>query len=186
MSSDRLATLLYWLMLAAGGALLVPCLVLPAWLEYRATLDLYARRRLAVERHQAAVERIREQRKQLETDDAYLLRLARRELNYEIPGVTRIEVEPAELPASSDPPLPELKPRHEEELAPELSALVEQLMVKYPAAQIFARNETRPPLMIMGGGLIVTAVLLLGRSGAHRRTDDPTLRQSDAQSKPRP
>ena len=160
--SNRVSVCLFWLMVLLGTATLAPCLLLPAWLEYQATLDLRALRTYQVQRREAELANLRSQREHLRTDDAYVLRLAREQLNIEIPGVERIPVEPASLaePAAAAvyPPLPVA----EDELVPELSALVEQVFQRHPLMRMFVRPETRPSLMLIGGGLIVSAIVLLG------------------------
>ena len=162
--SSRLATVLYWLMVLLGAAVLAPCLVLPAWLEYQASLDLKALREQQVARREAQLTRLRKQREHLETDEAYVLRLAHQHLNIETPGVRRIPVEPGR-PAERDPAAPAATaplPTQEAELVPELSAMVEQAVQRYPLVQMFVRPESRPSLLFIGAGLIVTALVLLG------------------------
>jgi hypothetical protein len=158
--SGRLAPVMFWLMVLLGGSVLAPCLILPAWLEYQASLDLRALRKEQVERRRAEVARLRKQREHLETDDAYLLRVARENLNIEIPGVQQIHVEPSPLaePATTEPAAAAAQG---DELVPELSAMIEQVMQRYPLTQVFVHPATRPPLMLIGGGLIVTALVLL-------------------------
>lgn len=162
----RLADLLFWLMVLSGAALLAPCLVLPAWLEYQASLDLKALRKQQVERREAEVVKLRKQREHLETDDAYVLRLAHEFLNIEIPGVVRVPVEPS--PQAEQPPAATEPATRDEDLVPELSALVEQAMQHYPIAQLFVRDETRPPIMLAGAGLLVAAIVLLGAPASWR------------------
>ncbi|MFH1745990.1 MAG: hypothetical protein ABIG44_02985 [Planctomycetota bacterium] len=160
--SNRLGDLLFWLMMLVGAAVLAPCLILPAWLEYRASVQLKTLRQEQVARRQAEVDKLRQQREQLLTDDAYALRLAREHLNVDVPGVERIPVvagpvEPAEINVKAlFPPEPD-----NEEIVPELAALIENLVQRYPMAQMFVRPETRPALMFIGGGLIITAIVFL-------------------------
>lgn len=161
--SSRLGDVFFWLMVLVGAAVLTPCLILPAWIEYRASLELKVLRQQQVERRQAEVTKLRQQRTHLETDDAYVLRLAREHLHIQTPGVERIPVEPSPVVDGADPdaataPLPS----DEDELVPELSALVEGLVQRYPLAQMFVHPDTRPSLMFIGGGLIVAAIILLG------------------------
>jgi len=166
--ASRSADVMYWLMLLLGGAVLAPCLILPAWLEYRASLDLKTLRLREVARHQAEIVQLRQQREHLETDDAYVLRLARKDLNVDTPGVERIHVDTTDAP-EDDPGLPASAAADAvDELAPEVSDLVERVLVRYPLARMFAHPATRPPLMIIGGGLIVSAIVLLGGPPAAR------------------
>jgi hypothetical protein len=166
----KLSALVFWAMVLLGGAVLAPCLILPAWLEYEASLDLRALRQQQVERRQAEVEKLRKQREYLETDEAYVLRLARDNLNIEIPGAQQIVVDPSPLAGSSAttaPAGPSSRPA--DELVPELSALVENLMQRYPLAQVFVHPKTRPPLLFIGAGLILTAIVLLSAPAARSK-----------------
>jgi len=166
--SDRLATILFWAMMLAGVTIVIPCLILPAWLEYQAALQLRAIRQHQVNRHEAELARLRKQREHLETDDAYALRLAQRDLNLP-PLAQRIPVEPAPLP---EPAGPDTAPvaAAEDTLAPELSALLDEALRRYPLAWLFTRPDTRPRLLIMGGGLILTALVLLGTPARRQPT----------------
>lgn len=171
---SRFGDLLYWLMVLGGGVLLAPCLILPAWLEYRASLELCALRAEQVAQRRAEVVKLRQQREQLERDDAYLLRLAREDLNLEIPDVRRIVVEPGPA-AQASASVQAVDAAHipADELAPELSALVEKALQRYPLAYMFVHPRTRPPLMLIGGGLVVAAVVLLGRAACPRPAPPP-------------
>lgn len=161
-SSARLANYLYWFMVLLGGAILAPSLILPAWLEYRASLELKAYYQQQFTQRQEDLDRLRVQREHLATDDAYVLRLARKHLNIETPGVEHIPVEPAAAALPTTAPASPQSAVLEDELAPELSALVEQLLVRYPLTGMFVRPQTRPSLLVIGAGLILTAVILLG------------------------
>ncbi len=160
------ADLLFWFMLLAGGAVLTPALVLPPWLEYQASLDLKARHTQQVARWQAEVTKLRKQREYLENDEAYVLRLAYEDLNLKTPGVERVPITPGEYagvsPIEAEPPENAGPP---DELAPELSALVEEVLDRYPLAGMFLWPQTRPSLLFIGGGLVFTAVALLGEPG---------------------
>ena len=163
---SRAEGVLFWFMVALGGALLAPSLILPAWLEYQASLDLQARWAEQIARHEADLTRLQKQREHLKIDDAYALRLAHEQLNLETPGAERIPVEPGIDTPSEPASGPESRPAAgNEELAPELSALVERLMQEHPVTTMFVRAETRPILLFLGGGLILSALLLLGGSG---------------------
>jgi hypothetical protein len=180
-STSRFGGLMFWLMVLLGGALLAPGLILPAWLEYRASVDLRTLRQHQVDARQAEITKLRIQREHLETDDAYVLRVAREDLNIETPGVQRVRVEPE--PGTEDdvgavgPPG---APNEKDDPVPELSALVEELMVRYPlAVRVFLRPETRPPMMFIGAGLVVTAVVLLGAPAGRQRMSAPAARGQD-------
>jgi hypothetical protein len=164
MSTQRQAgNVLFWFMLLSGGLILAPTLILPAWVEYQASLDLRARRAAQVARWEAEVTRLRKQREYLENDESYVLRLAHEDLNVNVPGIERIPITPDEYadlpdisgaePGATQPP---------DELVPELSALVEHVLDRYPLARIFLWPQTRPSLLFIGAGLVFTAVALIG------------------------
>jgi hypothetical protein len=162
--------LMFWLMLAAGYAVLAPCLVLPAWLEYEAQLSQLRDRDAAVT---ALDEQVRQAKKQIDrnkNDPAYILRLAEREFGLSIatPNIAVIPVQPSpprdDAPpaagAASSPPI--------QDVLPELSAFLEQAVARYPYARLFVHETTRPVLLAMSGGLLVTAIMLLGGWGRQR------------------
>lgn len=165
--SDGYRSVIFWLMLLAGAALLAPCLILPPWLEYQAQLE----RHRAAEAYLTAVEeQLRAAEAQLEhlqNDPAYVLRLAEQELGAgaAVPGVETIAVEDGLGSANG----PESAARGREvgggagdELLPEWADYVERVLARHPYAQAFVRSPARPVLMGGGGVLILTAILLLG------------------------
>ena len=170
--SNRLAGLVFWFMVLAGAAIVAPCVILPAWLEYQASLELRALWEQQVADRQAAVVKLRKQRQHLETDEAYVLRLAQEQFNIEIPGVERVPVEPGTLPASDTPPA--APAGASDELVPELSAKVDEILRRHPLAGMFVWPQTRPSLLLIGGGLVLMAIFLLGASPAPNPQSDET------------
>ena len=77
--STRLETLMFWLMLAAGYAVLAPCLILPAWLEYEAQRAQLHDRDAALADLEAQLVQTQRQIERSQNDPAYILRLAARE-----------------------------------------------------------------------------------------------------------
>ncbi len=51
--------------------------------------------------------------------------------------------------------------------------MVEELMHRYPAAQMFVYPKTRAPLLFIGAGMIITAIVLLAPPGANARHQRP-------------
>ena len=167
--SSHLTGALFWFMILGGAVILAPCLILPAWLEYQAALALRVRYEQQLEHRQTEIAKLRKQRNHLEKDDAYVLRLAHEQLKIEIPGVQRIPVEPSALPHGTAAPT-EPAVSCEDELAPELSAIIEDVILRYPLVSMFVRPETRPSLLLIGSGLILTAIILLGTPAVVRRS----------------
>ncbi|MCK4342474.1 MAG: hypothetical protein KAY37_12210 [Phycisphaerae bacterium] len=164
-----LETVLFWAMLLLGTAVLAPCLILPPWIEYQAQLE----RRKAAEAYVAALEqRLRAAEKQidhLQNDPAYLLRLAQREFGDDIPtpGAETILIDPSpnEPAALSDDETGIATDAAGEEFLPELSTFLERVIRRYPRARLFVDSRSRPVLMGLGGALLLTAMVLLGRAG---------------------
>jgi hypothetical protein len=167
-----LETLLFWLMMVAGAAVLAPCLILPAWLEHQAQLE----RRLAAETYVTALQfrldTVQKQIEHLRNDPAYVMRLAQQEFGRSIDASKSetILIEPSPDEGNVGPPVPAAleDPNNVDEFIPELSAFLEQVVRRYPRADFFVNDRTRPYLMGTGGVLMLTAVLLLGRAGVRR------------------
>lgn len=160
-------TLLFWLTILLGTAALAPCLILPAWLERQAQLE-YLR---AHEEYVAALRyRLQTTQKQIEhlnSDPAYILRLAEQEFggSIAVPNVETILIDPGPASAAGQPPLPagtDPNAPRDEKLLPELAAFLDQAMQRYPYAQVFVDSRTRPLLMGIGGVLLLTGIVLLG------------------------
>jgi hypothetical protein len=83
-----------------------------------------------------------------------------------IPNVETIFVEPGEAEASgladAAAPTGADTPPLADELLPELSTFINEAMQRYPHAQLFLDEQSRPILMGVGGALLLTGVVLLG------------------------
>lgn len=158
------AATLFWILCLAGGAVLAPCLILPAWIEYQS-----ASAQLAAA--DARVRNLEEENLRLARlidhqlhDPAYNERQARAEFGLHEPGVETVYVQrpPARTgnaspaPAAAAPPADSL-------VRPELAAFVERSVQQFPQAQLFLHESTRTRLMILGGGLLLIALVVLGR-----------------------
>lgn len=157
--------ILFWTMALVGAATLAPCLVLPAWFEYQAAHEELAGRERLLAEQLAAHQRITVQIEHLKHDPAYNLRIAQQEFPDLGRGLQTVLIAP-----DTTEPLVEAAPgglnpeiSRPGDVAPEISEIVERLWERYPQAAIFARQDTRPVLMVLGAGLLLTAILLLGR-----------------------
>jgi len=160
----RLETLVFWLMLVAGYAVLAPCLVLPAWLEYEAQLAQLRDSDAALATLAEQLTQTERQIERSQNDPAYILRLAEREFG---PGISKPNIDV--IPVQPSPPREDATSaagaattRTIEELWPELSTFLERTIARYPYARVFVDQTTRPVLLAMSGGLLVTAIVLLG------------------------
>lgn len=167
-----LETLLFWLTLLASAALLAPCLILPPWLEYQAQRDRLQAARRQVEALEFRLRSVEKQISHLQNDPAYVLRLAQEEFGETIlpPGAetVRIETGPQSGPSTLPPPEPAGEAPAAEDVLPELSAFLARVLQRYPHAQIFVHPRARPVLLVLGGVLLLTAIVLLGRAGVTR------------------
>jgi hypothetical protein len=168
-----LETLLFWFMTLAGVAALAPSLILPAWLEYEAQLERRQVAEAQVAAQQFRLQAVQKQIEHLRNDPAYVMRVAQQEFGRSIDGAKSetIYVDPS--PDESDPQPPALAPagldpNDPDQIIPELSAFLEQMVQRYPHTYLFVHSRTRPVLMAAGGLLILTAVVLLGRAGVRR------------------
>lgn len=170
---SRSSTVLFWFMLAAGFTTLAPCLILPAWIEYREALALMAARQERLAACEAQLKSGRKQIEHLQNDAAYIERIARQELNLPIPGVKTVIVETPSGDAGTDGLQTESAAgptTAQTELFPHLSEVLTAGMRLYPAwMRLFLVDGTRWVLMGLSGAMLLSSVLLLGRRPAARQ-----------------
>ncbi|TWT41224.1 hypothetical protein RAS1_39180 [Phycisphaerae bacterium RAS1] len=160
--STRGAGLLFWIMTLVGGAVLMPCVLLPPWFEYVAQRERLAAMQTSLAQVEQRLVVIQKQIEHIQTDAAYVERLYRQEFGAAPP----VAAPPATPEAAAAPAAP--APSAADAVVPEITRFVDDLLGRYPAAYIFVRSQTRPVVMLIGGGMIVTAVVLLGRVTARR------------------
>ncbi|MBN2445748.1 MAG: septum formation initiator family protein [Phycisphaerae bacterium] len=164
-SSNHISAVLFWLMVLAGTVALVPCVILPPLFEYHAQQAVLAateQRNVELRDRFASVEN---QVESLENDPAYIERLARQEFGIVPAGVRTIPVSAAEdQPETAASDADANKPSASTEMLPDVTVRVQQLLHRYPLARVFVWSETRPVLMLLGGIMLVSAVVLLGNS----------------------
>jgi cell division protein FtsB len=165
--SGRRVTLLFWLMALTGGAALAACLVLPAWLEHQATLQLHAQARQQVADLETRLQVVEKQIEHLRHDPAYVERLAHEEFGLTAPGVQTIVLDRADSlasqPTTANVAGPTPSPSDESKRGS--SRLVGDVLERYPAASVFVLDETRPIVMALSATLLLGALLLLRTSG---------------------
>ena len=167
-----LNTVLFWLMVLLGTAALAPCLLLPAWLERQAQIDCLHAREAYVETLRQRLLTVQKQIEHLNDDPAYILRLAQQDFGgaLKVPDEETIPIEPgtASNEATPQPPLADRPPETDDDVLPDLSVFVDQAMQRYPYAWMFLDQQTRPVLMILGGVLLLNAIILLGLANSHQ------------------
>jgi hypothetical protein len=163
--SSRGATLLFWLMTLTGGGALAACLILPAWLEHQATLQLHAQAEDRIAELEARLQVLEKQIEHLRHDPAYVERLAREEFGLATPGVQTILLDRPDALGSQPAPtmVEEETGSGDQEDRPELSAVIGEMLERYPGTSVFVLDQTRPIVMVMSAVLLLAAILLLHR-----------------------
>ncbi len=149
---DRGAALVFLLLTSMALAALIPCVLLPEWRKYQ-VLDRAAQ----VEQHKLAdlnreIEEAQAHLDALCSDPGAVARLAQRDLGYRRKGMRSIPVAAVTVPKEAGDmfrPTPVAPP-----------AVVRRAVAFLPALdydRIFCDEETRPIVMLMSIGLIVTA-----------------------------
>lgn len=157
---NPLATLLFWIMAPLGGICLAATAVLPAWLEYQALVEVKAR---AEERVGALEQRLAAQDRQIEhlqSDPAYIERIARTEFRIETPGVKSIMTEPS-TPDQGDMPLAEGNAPPPLGTLAEVGATIEQMIQRYPLLSVFVVNPVRYYMMGFSAAALLTSLIFL-------------------------
>lgn len=160
---DRLAaSVLFWLMTLLGGGSLAASLLLPAWLEYRASQRALRDVQQRIARTEYRIRCAQAQLRHLRDDPSYIARLARREFGTPVPGVRTVFVydpprEPGPPPTAPDAgPAPESTPPDEA-----FARALERRVPSDPWLAVFVLPPTRPWVMLFSAGLLVSAWILL-------------------------
>jgi hypothetical protein len=168
-------TFLFWLMLLLGTAALAPCLVLPAWFERQAQMECLRARETYLAALQQRLETARRQIEHLNDDPAYILRLAEQDFGgaFKLPDVETVWIDSG--PPASDTSVPPMIASDTaapggDDLLPELDVFIDNAVRRYPEAALFLDDHTRPWIMGVGGGLLLTALGLLGFAGSRTRS----------------
>ncbi len=168
-SSERFAAVLFWFMLATGFAMLAPCLVLPAWFDYRDARHIFIERTQSLAELRAQRRTAGRQIEHLKHDHAYLERLAARELGIET-GDRRTILLDEKLWAAGDRETKTAAGRETKTTAPPavpdhfaaLSAAVDVGIQRAPSLiYTFVSPHTRPVVMIAACVMIFAAVFLV-------------------------
>jgi len=166
--APEVSALMFWLLVLPAVVTFVPCIVLPVWRDYQATVlaTRFAERDVALLR--AEVERQRRTLTALRTDPAVAARLAQRELAYHRPGEEVVRT--GNLPASAA--FPAFEPVAAHVSAPRPVARIIARLPDLHYDELFCRGPTRLVLMLLSGGLVATA-LALYPPGGRRPTTGP-------------
>ena len=169
-AGDRLAgasrpggAVLFWILIAMGLAVFVPCVVVPEWRHYQA-LDMAAQ----VEQHKVDLLecRVNDERRLLTAvrkDPAVISRIAQRELHFRKAGAVDVAVTPQYLDGAEDVAFVPVAPK-----PPAAAARFLGRLPDFDYDAIFCDRQSRTVLMAMSVGLIGVAFVLFGRRESGR------------------
>jgi hypothetical protein len=145
----------FWILILMGLATLTPCVVLPQWREYQALRLAEQAERHRLDEIQRVVDRERNLLEAMQSDPAVIARLAQRDLHFHRPGDKSVPVSvPLTARAPEDPFIASpVDP-------PMALARARSYMPDFDYDELFCDKRTRPIILVMSVGLIVTAVAL--------------------------
>jgi cell division protein FtsB len=154
----------FWMLIVMGLAAFAPCVLLPEWREYQAVRIAEQAEKHRLDAMQRVVERERHLLDAMQSDPAVIARLAQRDLHFYRPGDTTIAVD-----------VPPVECAHDAFAAkpielPAVLARTGAYLPRFNYDALFCDRHTRPILMAMSVGLIVTAIALFWRKPAASAT----------------
>ena len=143
------------MLILMGLAAFTPCVVLPEWREYQALRAAEQAERHRLDEMQRVVDRERNLLEAMQSDPAVIARLAQRDLHFHRPGDKSVAVSvPLTTTALQDPFVAE-------PIAPPVSlARARSYLPDFNYDGLFCDDRTRPIILVMSVGLIVTAIAL--------------------------
>lgn len=165
MRRNWIESALFWATFTTGGGTLIAMLLLPSWIEYAQLQQLHADAQRELAEVRGALQTVDKQIEHLQTDPAYIARLARREFGVMPPGAQAITLAHA-APVSATSP-GELDPRAAHPAAvralrdnANLSAALARAARANPLVSVFVLPETRPALMLLAWMLLLSAAVI--------------------------
>jgi len=157
--------IMFWVLASMALAIFAPCVLLPIWIEGE-HLRAYERSlTAAVTNLEAESAQCQAQAQALLADPLVNERMVRRELNQRPAGEQIIRWGPDELAAVRvhlpDQPLDNPPPA--DDLLTNRMAAVARWLPNWPWRELFAESPQRPILLMMAGGLLLSAFLLYGK-----------------------
>lgn len=138
-----------------GLSTFTPCVVLPEWREYQALRMAEQAEQHRLDAMQQIVDRERNLLEAMQSDPAVIARIAQRDLRFRRPGDTSIAVS-VPLTATAIPEAFVAEPID----PPVALARARSYMPDFNYDALFCDDRTRPIIMVMSVGLIVTAIAL--------------------------
>jgi hypothetical protein len=157
--------IMYWLLTLVAMAIFAPCVLMPIWVRSDQILESEQDARRLISELEMQVDRNAERIRALTADPAVNERLMKHELRYREEGEQLIAWPKSEL-AAIPVDLSELQPEDDFEPAPnpypQWALAVRQWLPKWQWRELFTKSPSRPLLLMMSAGLLITAVLLYG------------------------
>lgn len=158
-----LAWTMFWSMIVAGAAMLVPGILMPAYAEYQIARQEHANARQYLEELQRRYDRLKVQIDHQRHDPAYVQRQLQLEYGITPDGVQPLvfdtdsndegqSVAASDIESGEEPPIP-----------PAATELAREAMHRNPLTPLLLDPQTRPIIMLCGVALILTAIFVLGR-----------------------
>ncbi len=155
--------IMFWVLAGMAFAIFAPAVLLPLWEESR-EIHLYEQKmNAALAQLQAQRDRNATRIEALKDDPLVIERIARRELNYRPEGEQVAHLSSRELAAVPAGPSAEVTPS--EAPGPLPAAWVNRVQAWLPAwpyHKLFVQMPNRMLMLLMAGGLLVTAFVLYG------------------------
>ena len=145
----------YWMLIFMGLATFTPCVILPEWREYQAVRLAEQAERHRLGEMQRVVDRERNLLEAMQSDPAVIARIAQRDLHFRRPGDTSVAVA-VPFKATAIPEAFVAEPIE----PPVALARARSYIPDFNYDALFCDDRTRPIIMVMSVGLIVTAIAL--------------------------
>ncbi len=145
----------YWILILMGLATFTPCIILPEWREYQAMRLAEQAERHRLDGLQGVIDREKNLLEAMQSDPAVIGRIAQRDLRFHRPGDTSVRVSvPLTAGQTQDPFV--AKP-----VEPPMALMrARSYLPDFNYDALFCDHRTRPIIMVMSVGLIVTAIAL--------------------------
>jgi len=156
--------IMFWVLTSLALAIFAPCVLVPTWIEGEHLRACEQSLAAAVANLEAQSAQSQAQAQALLADPLVNERMVRRELNHRPAGEQIMRWTPGEL-AAVRVHLPEqgvgAAPSEKGILSTRVAA-VARWLPNWPWRELFAESPQRPLLLMMAGGLLLTAFLLYG------------------------
>ncbi len=155
----------FWMLIFMGLSAFAPCIVLPEWREYQALRLEEQAERHRLDEMQRFVDREKDMLEAMQSDPAVIARLAQRDLQFRRPGDKSVTVSVPYTPTA----VPEAFVAEPVE-PPAALVRARSYLPDFNYDGLFCDRRTRPIIMVMSVGLILTAFALFSNRSPVRNT----------------